>query len=134
MIILKNLFVFKKEKVNKFIKYINDDNYVLVWTTKETIFSNCWMIWNQESPKILTGEEQSKSFLFQILCISLQTKAFKIVKALKMLFTVYGRDISYYNHETSWSHITQVFPSLCLILSSCFHAVKGKRLEPTYTI
>ena len=44
-----------------------------------------------------------------------------------MLFTVDYRVISYYIHETSWSHCKYVF--LCLFLSSCFHAVKGKWLK-----
>ena len=72
--------------------------------------------------------------LYQIhLYYMMILKAFKIVprQALKMLLTVNKRVIFYYNHEISRSHSKSVFLSLCLFLSSCFHAVKGIRLEPT---
>ena len=50
---------------------------------------------------------------------------------LRNLFNVNERVNSYYNHETSQCHGKYVFLSLCLFLSSCLHAVRGKRIEPT---
>ena len=50
-----------------------------------------------------------------------------------MLFTVNERAISYYNHETP-EVIVHKFFCLCLFLSYCFHAVKGKLLEPTFIL
>ena len=42
-----------------------------------------------------------------------------------MLFTINERVISYCNHATPWSFNKYICLSLCLFLSSCFHAVKG---------